>query len=85
MLRTLRDLGVPTAGIEIYDGSGLSRDNRITPEALVAVLRAAATDPTLRGVIASLPGVRVHRLARPTASTGRTRRPAAWSGRRPAR
>ena len=53
--RTLRGLGVPADGIEVYDGSGLSRDNRITPEALVAVLRAAATDPTLRGVIASLP------------------------------
>lgn len=56
VLRTLRGLGVPTAGIEIYDGSGLSRENRITPEALVAVLRAAATgDPALRGVVAGLP------------------------------
>jgi D-alanyl-D-alanine carboxypeptidase/D-alanyl-D-alanine-endopeptidase (penicillin-binding protein 4) len=55
VLRTLRGLGVPLDGIEIHDGSGLSRENRITPEALVAVLRAAANDPTLRGVIASLP------------------------------
>ncbi len=56
VLRTLRGLGVPTAGIEIYDGSGLSRENRIEPEALVAVVRAAATgDPALRSVVASLP------------------------------
>jgi D-alanyl-D-alanine carboxypeptidase/D-alanyl-D-alanine-endopeptidase (penicillin-binding protein 4) len=55
-LRTLRTLGVPTDGIEIYDGSGLSRDNRITPEALLAVLRAAATGgPALHAVIDGLP------------------------------
>ncbi|GAB3242861.1 hypothetical protein GCM10027448_01460 [Nocardioides dilutus] len=55
-LRTLRDLGIPTDGIEIYDGSGLSRDNRITPDALLAVLRAAATGgPALRTVLAGLP------------------------------
>lgn len=55
-LRTLRALGVPTGGIEIYDGSGLSRDNRITPDALLAVLRAAATGaPALRTVIEGLP------------------------------
>jgi D-alanyl-D-alanine carboxypeptidase/D-alanyl-D-alanine-endopeptidase (penicillin-binding protein 4) len=55
-LRTLRALGVPREGIEIYDGSGLSRDNRITPDALLAVLRAAATGgPALRTVIEALP------------------------------
>ena len=57
VLKTLRGLGVPTAGISIYDGSGLSRENRIEPAALAAVVRAAATseDPGLRGLIASLP------------------------------
>jgi D-alanyl-D-alanine carboxypeptidase/D-alanyl-D-alanine-endopeptidase (penicillin-binding protein 4) len=56
VLRTLRGLGVPSGGIEIYDGSGLSRDNRIEPRALVAVVRAAVTgDPALRGLVASLP------------------------------
>ena len=63
-MRTLRGLGVATAGIEIYDGSGLSRDNRITPEALLAVLRAAATGgPTLHAVIDAPARRRVHRLA----------------------
>ena len=55
-MKTLRRLGVPTAGIEIYDGSGLSRDNRITPESLLAVLRAAATGgPALHTVVDALP------------------------------
>ena len=55
-LHTLETLGVPRAGIEIHDGSGLSRQNRITPTALLAVLRAAATGaPELRTVIEGLP------------------------------
>jgi len=55
-MRTLRALGVPTNGIEIYDGSGLSRDNRITPDALLDVLRAAATGgPGLHTLIDGLP------------------------------
>ena len=41
----------------MYDGSGLSRRNRITPEALVEVVRAAALSdsPALRAVVPSLP------------------------------
>jgi D-alanyl-D-alanine carboxypeptidase/D-alanyl-D-alanine-endopeptidase (penicillin-binding protein 4) len=55
-IRTLRALGVPIKGIEIYDGSGLSRDNRITPDALLDVLRAAATGgPALHTLIDGLP------------------------------
>ncbi|MBJ7358974.1 D-alanyl-D-alanine carboxypeptidase/D-alanyl-D-alanine-endopeptidase [Nocardioides sp.] len=55
-LTTLEALGVPRSGIQIYDGSGLSRENRITPDALLAVLRAAATGgPSLRTVIEGLP------------------------------
>ena len=46
--RTLRDAGVPLAGVRIADGSGLSLDNRTTADALVAILRAAWTDPALR-------------------------------------
>lgn len=55
-LRTLEALGVPRRGIEIYDGSGLSRQNRITPGALLAVLRAASTGAApLRTVVDGLP------------------------------
>ncbi|MDQ6935682.1 MAG: D-alanyl-D-alanine carboxypeptidase/D-alanyl-D-alanine-endopeptidase, partial [Actinomycetota bacterium] len=53
----LRRLGVPTGMDRIYDASGLSRDNRLTPRTLVDVLRAAASPahPSLRDVITGLP------------------------------
>lgn len=54
--RTLRGLGV-TAPLEIHDGSGLSRENRVTARALVEVL-ALAVDPAhpeLNPVLTSLP------------------------------
>jgi D-alanyl-D-alanine carboxypeptidase/D-alanyl-D-alanine-endopeptidase (penicillin-binding protein 4) len=41
----LREWGVPAAGIVLADGSGHSRKNRLTPRALVELLRAAARDP----------------------------------------
>lgn len=55
--QVLRELGVPTAGVRTYDGSGLSRQNRLTPQALLATLRIAASDehPDLREVITGLP------------------------------
>ncbi|MFC7621362.1 D-alanyl-D-alanine carboxypeptidase/D-alanyl-D-alanine-endopeptidase [Microlunatus sp. GCM10028923] len=42
---------------EVHDGSGLSRENRVPAEVLVAVLRAAASDdhPELRAVLTGLP------------------------------
>ena len=43
--QTLQGLGV-TADFEIHDGSGLSRENRITPLALVQVLRLPSTRRT---------------------------------------
>jgi serine-type D-Ala-D-Ala carboxypeptidase/endopeptidase (penicillin-binding protein 4) len=53
----LRGLGISTAGDRIYDGSGLSRDDRLTPQTLLSVLRVAS-GPGRRGLrpaIASLP------------------------------
>lgn len=45
-LETLTQLGVDTQGVILNDGSGLSRANRISPQVLLAVLRAAMeTDP----------------------------------------
>ncbi|MEZ5118647.1 MAG: D-alanyl-D-alanine carboxypeptidase/D-alanyl-D-alanine-endopeptidase [Candidatus Nanopelagicales bacterium] len=45
-LQVLADLGIDTSGIVLNDGSGLSRSNRISPESLIDVLRAAVeTDP----------------------------------------
>lgn len=38
----LTRLGVPMAGVHVYDGSGLSRRDRMTPGALVTLLQLAA-------------------------------------------
>jgi D-alanyl-D-alanine carboxypeptidase/D-alanyl-D-alanine-endopeptidase (penicillin-binding protein 4) len=53
----LGSLGVPLAGSRVYDGSGLSRRNRLAPATLTAVLRLAAADnhPDLRAVVTGLP------------------------------
>jgi len=79
--RTLRRLGVSTAGLHLYDGSGLSRRNRISPRTLVDVIRVAAspTRPQLRDLITGLPvagftGSLGHRYVEaPHAGLGRVR------------
>ena len=57
VLQTLQGLGVPTDGLVVRDGSGLSRENVITPLALVGVLRAALdpAHPELNAVVTALP------------------------------
>jgi len=40
--------GVPVTGVRIVDGSGLSRLDRLTAQALVAILRIGAADPATR-------------------------------------
>ena len=53
----LTGLGVDLAGDRIYDGSGLSRHDLLTPETLLSVIRAASSPdkPGLRSVVADLP------------------------------
>src|SRR5690606_32014772 len=53
----LEALGVPLRGSVLYDGSGLSRDNRLDPRVLVDLIRLAADDehPELRAVVTGLP------------------------------
>ena len=53
----VRALGIDLAGVRLVDGSGLSRRNAITPNALAAVLDAAAGGgrPELGAIIAGLP------------------------------
>ena len=52
----LRDAGVPSTGVRIVDGSGLSLLDRTTAGALVALLQAVDDDPGIRGAfLASLP------------------------------
>lgn len=55
--QTLSGLGVPLDGARIYDGSGLSRDDRLDPRTLLAVLQLAADPghPDLRAVVTGLP------------------------------
>ena len=54
---SLSRLGVHTAGLRVYDGSGLSRDNRLAARTLLDVLRLATDDahPELRAVAEGLP------------------------------
>jgi serine-type D-Ala-D-Ala carboxypeptidase/endopeptidase (penicillin-binding protein 4) len=50
-------LGVPLRHAALYDGSGLSRDDRVPVRALVSVLQLDASDshPRLRSVVSGLP------------------------------
>ena len=53
----LAGLGVSTRGDLMYDGSGLSRHDRLTPQTLLSVLHVASSagHPELRPAVASLP------------------------------
>ena len=55
--QALTELGVPLAGAEWYDGSGLSRQDVLSPDTLLAVLRLAASDDhtELRPILTGLP------------------------------
>src|SRR5699024_2152444 len=46
---------VDTSGLKLYDGSGLSRDNRISPAMLVDVLQRAGADQETAALLTSLP------------------------------
>jgi len=48
---TMAKWGIPSEGLDLHDGSGLSRENRITCTTLLAVLqRGSATDPVGAGL-----------------------------------
>jgi D-alanyl-D-alanine carboxypeptidase/D-alanyl-D-alanine-endopeptidase (penicillin-binding protein 4) len=54
--QTLAEAGVPLTGVRIVDGSGLSRLDRLTANALGGLLKVAWADPTVHPVmLASLP------------------------------
>jgi serine-type D-Ala-D-Ala carboxypeptidase/endopeptidase (penicillin-binding protein 4) len=84
--------GVPTAGVHLADGSGLSLLDRWTPTALVTLLHVMWEDPALRPILLSaLPvagetGTLAHRMriaparGRVRAKTGTTDNASALSG-----
>ena len=88
----LADAGVPSEGVRISDGSGLSRLDRLTAQALVATLLAGMSDPQVRGAfvdslsVAGISGTLRRRLVRrPTrsrviAKTGTTSQASALAG-----
>jgi D-alanyl-D-alanine carboxypeptidase/D-alanyl-D-alanine-endopeptidase (penicillin-binding protein 4) len=88
----LQEASVPLAGVRVVDGSGLSLDDRLTVEALAAILVAAWQDPLLRGsflsslAVAGRNGTLERRLRAPTvvgevfAKTGTTARASSLAG-----
>ncbi len=74
----LEGAGVDVAGLELHDGSGLSRANRIAPATLVGALRAATASPRTSGLLADLPvsgftGTLVSRFAELAEARGEVR------------
>ena len=56
VMQALAEAGVPMAGVRIVDGSGLSRLDRLTANAVAATLKAAWADPTVKSAfVAALP------------------------------
>jgi D-alanyl-D-alanine carboxypeptidase/D-alanyl-D-alanine-endopeptidase (penicillin-binding protein 4) len=55
--RVVRALGVDTAGVRLFDGSGLARDDRVAPQTLASVVAVASSPdhPELRPTISGLP------------------------------
>jgi D-alanyl-D-alanine carboxypeptidase/D-alanyl-D-alanine-endopeptidase (penicillin-binding protein 4) len=81
VLEVLRRLGVPTTGDQLYDGSGLSRQNHLSTDTLAGVLRLAESTAhsELRQVFTGLPvagftGSLTYRFDKgPDAARGRVR------------
>jgi len=90
--QTLTEAGVPLSGVRVVDGSGLSRLDRLTANAVAAILRAAWNDPAVRPAftaalpVAGVNGTLEDRLRRPPArgrvlaKTGTTSEASALSG-----
>ena len=92
VMQTLAEAGVPMTGVRIVDGSGLSRLDRLTTNALGSLLKVAWADPAVRpALLAALPvagvnGTLQHRLRKPPArgrvlaKTGTTESASSLSG-----
>ena len=78
VVAALRAAGIPTDGLKLGDGSGLSRDNRISPTTLAQTLRVAAGSSRTSELLADLPvsgftGTLVNRFAGLTTARGSVR------------
>jgi len=68
VLATLAETGIPTQGLRLADGSGLSSLDRLTPAAIVGILHAAWLSDSLRApfvqslAVASISGTMRNRL-----------------------
>jgi D-alanyl-D-alanine carboxypeptidase/D-alanyl-D-alanine-endopeptidase (penicillin-binding protein 4) len=92
VMQALAEAGVPMTGVRIVDGSGLSRLDRLTANAVAATLKAAWADPEVKpAFVAALPvaginGTLEDRLRKPPtrgrvlAKTGTTSDASALSG-----
>ena len=90
--QALRAAGIPLAGVRIVDGSGLSLLDRLSAQALAAILVTAWNDPSLHTVlwnalpVAGGPGTLQNRMLQPPAvgevraKTGTTDEASALSG-----
>lgn len=54
-LEALDDAGVPVDGLELHDGSGLSRHNRVSAATLARLLLASDAEPRAAGLLDDLP------------------------------
>ena len=92
VMQSLTEAGVPTTGVHIVDGSGLSLLDRLTANAVTGILKAAWADPTVRPAfvaalaVAGVNGTLEDRLRKPPArgrvlaKTGTTSDASALSG-----
>jgi serine-type D-Ala-D-Ala carboxypeptidase/endopeptidase (penicillin-binding protein 4) len=92
VMQALVEAGISTAGVRIVDGSGLSRLDRLTTNALGALLQTAWDDPVIRPylvaalAVAGVNGTLRSRLrqaptrGRVLAKTGTTQEASALSG-----
>jgi D-alanyl-D-alanine carboxypeptidase/D-alanyl-D-alanine-endopeptidase (penicillin-binding protein 4) len=92
VMTALEDASIPTKGVRIVDGSGLSAKDRLTTGALVGILQAIAGQPALEGVllralpVAGTSGTLKYRMQKPpvrghvVAKTGTTSIASSLSG-----
>ena len=52
---TLTSLEVPTTGLQIFDGNGLSHDNRVSPRTIATLLMKIKDNPEFQPIVDGLP------------------------------